>query len=92
MASFSWDADAQAKVFAALSDPMRLRFIHALRDGDELSGTEISEKLSISLALVCHHSRVLREAGLLQKRKDGQTAYYKLDRKALGGAMRGLIG
>ncbi len=92
MTNLNADAEEQAKVFAALSDPMRLRFIQALREATELSGTEIADKLSISLALVCHHSRVLREAGLVLKRKDGQTAFYKLDKKALTTAVRGVMG
>ncbi len=85
-------AEEDAKVFAALSDPMRLRFIRTLVGGEELSGTEISERLGISLALVCHHSRILSEARVVVKRKRGQTAFYKLDRRTLTGVMRKLLG
>lgn len=92
MTSLSSDADAQAKVFSALSDPVRLRLIHALRAGSELTGTEISERLGISLALVCHHCRILTEAAVVAKRKEGQTAFYKLDKKRLTAVMRSLLG
>lgn len=49
----------------------------------ELSGSEIATQLEISLALFCHHSRTLGEAGLLQTRKEGQTKFHTLNRSLL---------
>jgi DNA-binding transcriptional ArsR family regulator len=44
----------------------------------------------VSLALLCHHSSVLVEAGLVTKRKEGQTSYWMLNRDALAAALGSL--
>ncbi|MCL1474692.1 ArsR/SmtB family transcription factor [Argonema antarcticum] len=87
------ETEQRAKIFAALSDPTRLRIVELLALGGEISGSEIANQVGISLALFCHHSRTLIEAGLLQTRKDGQTKYNSLNRELLVdclGSLKGL--
>jgi DNA-binding transcriptional ArsR family regulator len=50
----------------------------------------VAERLGISLALLCHHSKILVSAGLVQKRKQAQTTYYRIDRARLRDGLRGL--
>ena len=75
--------EQRIKVFSALADPTRLRIVELLKNAEELSGSEIAEQLGISLALMCHHSKIAVQAGLLAKRKGSQTAYYLLNKKVL---------
>lgn len=75
--------EQNAKVFAALSDPVRLGLVHELRSRGQACGTDLSGALGISLSLVCHHAKVLVEAGLLSKTKAGTTAVYTLNLPAL---------
>lgn len=75
--------EQRAKIFAALADPTRLRIVELLVEGGELSGSEIASQINISLALFCHHSRTLVEAGVMQVRKDGQTKFNSLNAAAL---------
>ena len=77
------DTEQRAKVFDALSDPTRLRIVELLTQTHELSGSEIANRVDISLALFCHHSKTLAEAGILQVRKEGQTKYHSLNRELL---------
>jgi DNA-binding transcriptional ArsR family regulator len=77
------DNEQRAKIFAALSDPTRLRIVEILAEQEELSGSEIANRLGISLALFCHHSRTLAEAGVIQQRREGQTKYNSLNRDLL---------
>lgn len=85
------ETDQQAKIFSALADPVRLRFVRELVENGERSGTALAGKLGISLALLCHHSRILVESGVATKRKDGQTAYYSANRRLLQNCMRSLV-
>jgi len=73
------DSEGRAKVFAALSDPTRVRLADLLASRGELSGTALAGELGISLALFCHHSSKMAEAGLLVRRKEGQTTYYAIN-------------
>jgi DNA-binding transcriptional ArsR family regulator len=78
----------RALVFKAIGDPTRVRIIELLRaQSAEVTGTEIAEHVGVSLALLCHHSSVLVEAGLVNKRKEGQTSYWTLNREALSSAL-----
>ncbi|WP_309229597.1 ArsR/SmtB family transcription factor [Oscillatoria sp. FACHB-1407] len=78
--TLQYDIEQRAKVFDALSDPTRLRIVELLTQTAELSGSEIANRVDISLALFCHHSKTLIEAGLVQVRKEGQTKYHSLNR------------
>jgi ArsR family transcriptional regulator len=80
-----------ALVFKALGDPTRVRIIELLRaQSTEVTGTEIADHVGVSLALLCHHSSVLVDAGLVAKRKEGQTSYWTLNRDALAVALGAL--
>ena len=80
--------EQNAKVFAALSDPVRLSLVHELRARGKACGTDLSDALGISLSLVCHHAKVLVEAGLLNKTKAGTTAQYTIN----GGTLQESLG
>lgn len=75
--------EQRAKIFAALSDPTRLKIVELLATQGELSGSEIATEVGISLALFCHHSKTLSEAGLLQIRREGQSKYNSLNQDLL---------
>jgi DNA-binding transcriptional ArsR family regulator len=78
--------EARARVFAALSDPTRLKLVELLAQEEELCGTHIADRAGISLALLSHHWRVLSDAGLVVKERRGQRQYCRLDREALAAA------
>lgn len=84
-------SEDQARIFAALSDPVRVRFVRELADGQERSGTEVAGKIEVSLALLCHHSRILVDAGVIHKRKQAQTTYYKANTPLLRQVIRDLL-
>jgi DNA-binding transcriptional ArsR family regulator len=83
--------DRRARVFAALGDPTRLRLVELLSDCREMSGSELARRARISLALLCHHWKVLDEAGLIARRKSGQTAYCALNSRLLRATFEGLL-
>lgn len=83
--------EQRAKILNALADPTRLQMVDLLRERGEMSGTDLSEQLGISLAMHCHHSKILAEAGVVQKRKEGQTSYCSLNRALLGECLRMLL-
>lgn len=80
------DARSAARVFAALSDVGRLRILEVLgdleclgNDGPEASCGEIAEAVGMSYSLVSHHLAVLRDAGLIESRKDGLYVFNSLN-------------
>ena len=65
-----------ARVFKALSEEPRLQILALLRE-QELSGAELMSALRISQSRVSRHLGVLREAGLVEARRDGSWVYFK---------------
>lgn len=63
--------------FKALSEPMRLRLIYALMDGEKTVGQLVEETDSLQ-ANVSKHLGILLDAGILGRRKDGLRAYYRI--------------
>ena len=64
-------------VIEVLAEPHRRRILDALRLGESSVGMLV-ESLGSSQPLVSKHLRVLREAGLVEVRVDGQRRLYRL--------------
>jgi ArsR family transcriptional regulator, lead/cadmium/zinc/bismuth-responsive transcriptional repressor len=69
------EAAARAR---ALSDPTRLTLAAALLEGGELCVCDLSWVSERKQALVSHHLRTLRSAGLVRSRRDGKLVMYSL--------------
>jgi ArsR family transcriptional regulator len=69
-------------VFKALSDPTRRKILRLLGDGEKTAG-DISAEFPISAPSMSHHFNVLKNAGLISGRKEGQQIYYSQDTTAL---------
>lgn len=64
-----------------LADPSRLHIFNLLMEGVHCN-CELAARLDISLSLVSHHLRVLREAGLVDTERDAHDArwiYYTIN-------------
>lgn len=61
----------------AMGNPLRLRILHAIYDG-ELSVSEILARVGGSQANVSKHLNVLRSADLVAARRDGVSVYYRI--------------
>ncbi|MBF4994096.1 winged helix-turn-helix transcriptional regulator [Arthrobacter gandavensis] len=64
-------------VFAVIAEGTRREILGALRCGDKSVGTLVQE-LEVSQPTVSKHLKVLREAGLVDMRAEGQRRYYSL--------------
>lgn len=79
--------DLAVRAVKAFSDPTRLRLM-ALLAGGEATVSELQEILDQSQPRVSRHLRLLDEAGLVDKFRDGQWIYYRL---ATGVAVASLV-
>ncbi len=66
-----------AQRFRVLSDPMRLKILHNLRDG-ECSVSGLVEATGASQPNVSKHLSILRASGLVNRRQDGNQAYFSI--------------
>src|SRR6266540_1319308 len=66
-----------ARRFRAIGEPMRIRLLDQLRDGEATVGA-LSANLSASQQNVSKHLAVLADAGIIGRRKEGNHVYYRI--------------
>ena len=66
-----------ARRFAVLSDPMRLRLLHLLLEG-ERSVNVLAEAAGGTQANVSRHLQTLARAGIVTRRKEGLLVFYAI--------------
>ncbi|MBD1938022.1 MULTISPECIES: ArsR/SmtB family transcription factor [unclassified Microcoleus] len=67
-----------AEYFSILSEPMRLKILNLLRDGEKCV-QELVEATETSQANVSKHLKVMLQAGILCRRTEGTSAYYRVE-------------
>ena len=73
-------------IFRALADPTRLRIVHLLRTM-ELSVGELAQVLAQSQPRVSRHVKILRDAGVADRRKEGSWVFIAPGDKATTAAL-----
>lgn len=67
-----------AYALKAIAHPNRLAIICLLSRNDELSVSEICEQTACSQALISHHLTDMYAKGILNIRREGRNAFYRL--------------
>ena len=69
---------SEVDIFKVLADPTRRAVLERLA-GAELTATDLREGFAISQPAMSQHLAVLRGAGLIQERREGRYAHYRVD-------------
>lgn len=66
------------QVFKAFADETRLRILHIMVHVDEICVNEIEQALDLPQSKVSRHLAHLKNAGLIEYRREGQWTFYKI--------------
>ena len=69
-------------LFHALSDETRLAALEMLRGGERCV-CELQDQLDVAQSRLSFHLKVLKDAGLVEDRKEGRWSYYSIAPNAL---------
>ena len=69
--------EAQAQMLKVLTHPARLAILNILRDGEHCV-CHMEAHLGLRQAYISQQLMVLREAGLIQDRRDGWNVFYRV--------------
>ncbi len=84
MQAMARHAEAAAQLLKSLAHPERLLVLCRLVEG-EASVSELQEQSSLSMSALSQHLAVLRDAGLVETRREAQSIFYSLvDSPAIG--------
>jgi len=75
-------AVAQNKIFQALADPSRRAIFELLTQG-EAAVTELTARFDISQPAVSQHLAALKDAGLVNGRREGRFVYYRVEPRGM---------
>lgn len=70
------EASEASTVFAALSDPVRLRMLSLIASEPEVCSCALEGPLAKSQPTISHHTRVLSDAGLIEGEKRGRWMWW----------------
>ena len=86
------DAEALARVFKALADPVRLRLLSMITaaESGEACVCDLTVGFQLSGPTISHHLKVLREAGLIEGDRRGTWIYYRAVPRVLESAFAAL--
>ncbi|MFD0533290.1 metalloregulator ArsR/SmtB family transcription factor [Actinomadura luteofluorescens] len=74
------EATELARVFKALSDPVRLRLLNLIASGEdgEACVCDLTGPFDLTAPTISHHLKVLRQAGLIEGERRGTWVYYRV--------------
>jgi ArsR family transcriptional regulator len=78
----SLDGDGVCAILKALGEPQRFRIFTLLMTGERCV-CDIEAGMKQPQNLISHHLRILRDAGLIEFRKEGRWSYYRINKETL---------
>jgi ArsR family transcriptional regulator len=75
-------AKKAAALFHALSDETRLALLDRLKDGEQCV-CELTDAMKAAQSRLSFHLKVLKDAGLVEDRREGRWMYYALSSRAI---------
>lgn len=82
--------ESQARVFAALGDPTRLKLVALLCAGGTLSIAQLTAKTEVTRQAVTKHLQVLADAGVARDLKIGRERLWQLEPTRIEAARQSL--
>jgi DNA-binding transcriptional ArsR family regulator len=73
---------AENKIFHALADPSRRAIFEALTRG-ETAVRDLTARFEISQPAVSQHLATLKDAGLVNGRREGRSVYYRVEPRGM---------
>jgi ArsR family transcriptional regulator len=66
-----------SRLCAGLADPKRILLLYALQNG-EMNVSDLAQELHAAQPTISRHLKLLRERGLVNARRDGQSVFYSV--------------
>ena len=79
-----------AQVFAALGDPTRRHIVESL-SRQEASATQLASELPVTRQAVAKHLTALRDAGIVDSRRQGRETLYRVNTEPLDAAAAWIV-
>jgi DNA-binding transcriptional ArsR family regulator len=75
-------AQQQAEIYKTFSNSTRILILWSLSES-ELSVSEIANAVNASIQNTSHHLRIMKDRGILEARRQGQTIFYAIQNREI---------
>ncbi|MGV3001442.1 ArsR/SmtB family transcription factor [Vibrio sp. E150_018] len=65
-------------VFKAISNPMRLKILLLLEDGERCV-CDFEHELNLDMSVISRHLKLLNDSNIVSSRREGKRVFYKLE-------------
>lgn len=72
-----------SQILSLAGNEVRLKILYLLEEEDELCPCDITDILDMSVPAVSQHLRKLKDANIIQPRREGQTIFYSMKQEHL---------
>ncbi len=72
--------EMRAQILKAMAHPSRLMMIDAMNDGGEICVCDLVDMVGSDQSTISKHLGILKAAGIVDDRKEGQKSFYRLTR------------
>lgn len=76
--------DTQSKIFSLLGNEVRLKIIHLLLRYEKLCVCDFTDIMGVNQSPISQHLRKLKDAQILENKRDGLTIFYFISKKMKG--------
>src|SRR5258706_8477192 len=80
-----------SRIFTALGDEHWQRILLTFDKGERLNVGQLVSVSTLSRSAVSHHLKILREAGVLESRKEGKEVYFWINQDTLSESISNLL-
>jgi ArsR family transcriptional regulator len=67
-----------SKLFNIISNPIRIKIIYALMENEDLTVTDLSEKIDVTQNTLSAHLKILYDGAYLEKEQKWRKVYYSI--------------
>ena len=82
--------DRAAEIMRALAHPLRLTILDFIDKNKVINVNKIYNTLNLEQSITSQHLKILRQAGLVNTRREGKFIFYSVDYKSVHRAIRTL--
>ncbi len=79
--------EGRAEILKALAHPARLIMIETMQESGEICVNDLVEMIGCDQSTVSKHLAILKQAGLVEDRKEGQRSFYRMARPPVADLM-----
>lgn len=80
LASMDINFKKMSKLLSIAGNEVRLKILYLLEEEGEMCPCDLADILKMSVPAISQHIRKIKDAGIINSRRDGQTLYYSLNK------------